>query len=209
MEKTYWTKVALEAQKQLQSQKIFDAKKHHFRHPKLSDLTFEKKEISLQNLTREERRKQFEQSRKERREKLNKLPYSELHNKLINKAYGKFVNSFKKSAIEAAHEAAIERIIIKKEIYNSMKEFAYDKDKPNLLIINTEYNWNIKQFMLIPSSHNMDTLRRIGIDMAEKLSVSMKNFFNIEIWEKSEYMSKLAGGRGNYRYEISRSKPVA
>ena len=64
--------------------------------------------------------------------------------------------------------------------------------------------------MLIPSSHNMDTLRKIGIDMSEKLSVSMKNFFNIEIWEKSEYMKKLAGDRfTNYRYTIGKTKSAA
>lgn len=208
--KSYWTEIGLAARKALQSQKIYDAKLHHKRHPKLSDLTFEKKEVTpLPELSREERRKKFEEQRKNKAEKLANLPYSDLHNKLVNNLYGRRVDAIKKSALEAAHEAAIERILIKRGIQASMKAFTNDKDKPNLLIVNKEYEWNISPFMTIPSSHNMDTLRKIGIDMAEKLSVSMKNFFNIEIWERSEYMSKLAGGRGNYRYEICRSKPAA
>ena len=75
----------------------------------------------------------------------------------------------------------------------------------NILIVKTENNWKINDFMCIPSSHDLDTLRRIGIDMANKLSISMKNFFSIEIWEKSEYIKKMTGDNtANYRYHIGR-----
>lgn len=201
----YWTEVGLAAKKELQSQKIYDVKKHHCRHPKLSDLTFEKAK-PLQERSKEEWKSLFKTMREEAKERKEKRPYSEYHKKLISNLYGNPVNSLKKSALEAAHEERIRSIILKKEIYNSMKAIIRDKDKPNLVIINKEYNWNITNFMCIPSSHDMDTLRRIGIEMAEKLSVSMKNFFDIEIWEKSEYMKHLAGERANYRYQICKTK---
>lgn len=201
----YWTEIGLAAKKDLQSQKIYDAKKHHRRHPKLSDLTFEKVNLP-QERNKEEWKALFKQMREEAKQRKEKRPYSEYHNKLVNNLYGNPVNSLKKSALEAAHEERIRSIIIKKEIYNSLKTITRDKDKPNLIIINKEYNWNITRFMCIPSSHNMDTLRRIGIEMAEKLSVSMKNFFDIEIWEKPEYMKHLAGEQANYRYQICKTK---
>lgn len=201
----YWTEIGLAAKKDLQSQKIYDAKKHHRRHPKLSDLTFEKVNPP-QERNKEEWKSLFKTMREEAKQRKEKRPYSEYHNKLINNLYGNPVNSLKKSALEATHEERIRSIIIKKEIHNSLKTITRDKDKPNLIIINKEYNWNITRFMCIPSSHNMDTLRRIGIEIAEKLSVSMKNFFDIEIWEKSEYMKHLAGEQANYRYQICKTK---
>ena len=209
--KSYWTEIGLAAREALQSQKIYDAKLHHKRHPKLSDLTFKKKEVTpLPELSREERRKQFEEQRKNKAEKLANLPYSDLHNKLVNNLYSKRVDAIKKSALEAAHEATIERIMIKRSIQASMKAFTNDKNKPNLLIVNREYEWNISPFMTIPSSHTIDTLRKIANDMASKLSISMKDFFNIEIWERSEYMKKLAGDRfTNYRYTIGKTKSAA
>ena len=64
--------------------------------------------------------------------------------------------------------------------------------------------------MTIPSSHTIDTLRKIANDMASKLSISMKDFFNIEVWERSEYMKKLAGDRfTNYCYTIGKTKSAA
>lgn len=211
MKQNYWTKIGLEAKKTLQAQKIFDAKKHHFRHPKLSDLTFEEKTTSLTILSREERRKKFEEERKNRIEKLKSIPYSELHNKLVNELYGNKVDAFKKNALIAAHEEAIRKIQIKRSIYRSMKAIDANKDKPNIVVINKAYGFgNISTFMTIPSSHDLDTLRRIGIEMSDKLSVSMKEFFNIEIWEKSEYMKRMAGDHlANYRYEIGKNKKLA
>lgn len=206
----YWTEAGLAAKKQLQSQKIYDKKAHHFRHPKLSDITFEIKEVeSLPELSREERRKDFLLKRKERTGKLENIPYSEFHNKLVNNLYGKRTDSIKKATLEAAHEEAIRQTIIKRNIQASMKTFINDKNKPNLLIVKRIYNWKISNFMTIPSSHNLDTLRRIGIEMADKLSISMKDFFDIEIWEKSEYMKKLAGGIANYRYQIGKNPQLA
>lgn len=204
--KSYWTEIGLAAKKALQSQKIYDAKLHHKRYPKLSDLTFEKKEVTpLPELSREERRKKFEEQRKNKTEKLANLPYSNLHNKLVNNLYSKRVDAIKKSALEAAHEAAIERIMIKRSIQASMKAFTNDKNKPNLLIVNKEYEWNISPFMTIPSSHTLDTLIKIAKEMAKKLTVSMKDFFTIEVWDRQEYMKKIAGDKmTNYRFSIGK-----
>lgn len=213
MSKYIWSETALAAREALKSQKILvkDKNTYHYRHPKLNEINFQQQGVvSLPELSREERRKKFEELRKSKADKLAELPFSDLHNKLINNLYGKRVDALKKSALEAAHEEAIRKIMIKRSIQASMKAFTTDKNKPNLLIVNREYNWNISAFMTIPSSHTIDTLRKIANDMANKLSVSMKDFFNIEVWEKSEYMKKLAGDRfTNYRYTIGKTKSAA
>lgn len=213
MSRYKWSEAAIAAKEALKNQKILVNNKgiHHYRHPKLNEIDFEPQGIvSLPTLSREERRKQFEEQRKNKAKKLANLPYSDLHNKLVNNVYSKRVDAIKKSALEAAHEAAIERILIKRGIQASMKTFTNGKNKPNLLIVNREHKWNISPFMTIPSSHTIDTLRKIANDMASKLSISMKDFFNIEVWERSEYMKKLAGDRfTNYRYTVGKTKSAA
>ena len=205
--KNYWTDIAIEARKSLQSQKIYDAKKHHTRHPKLSDLTFEEAKLP-QERSKEEWKELFKTMREEAKQRKESRPFSEFHNKLINNSYGRRTDYIKRSAIEAAHEHAIEQILIKRQIRNSLNAFKRDETKPNILIINKENNWNISTFMTIPSTHTLDTLYKIGMKLSEELSVSMKDFFNIEIWNRHEYMSKLAGDkRANYRYEIGKTKP--
>ena len=208
MSKYIWSEAALAAREALKSQKILvkDKNTYHYRHPKLNEINFQQQGvISLPELSREERRKKFEELRKSKADKLAELPFSDLHNKLINNLYGKQVDALKKSALEAAHEEAIRKIMIKRSIYASMKAFTTDKNKPNLLIINREYNWNISTFMTIPSSHILDTLIKIAKEMAKKLTVSMKDFFNIEVWDRQEYMKKLAGDKmTNYRFNIGK-----
>lgn len=198
----YWTKAGLDAKKALKSQKIKVGNK--FRHPKLNELSLQQvilpKERSL-----EEWKALFKQQREEAKKRKEERSFSELHNKLINKAYGKLIDSLHKSALEAAHEERIRRIILRRGITAHLRAFDKDTIKPNILIVKTENNWKINDFMCIPSSHDLDTLRRIGTDMANKLSTSMKNFFSIEIWEKSEYIKKMAGDNSaNYRYHIGR-----
>lgn len=212
----YWTEIALTAKKQLQSQKIFDAKKHHFRHPKLSEITFETKEVESQlELSREERRKDFLLKRKERKGKLENIPYSQFHNNLVNNLYGKRVDIIKKNALIAAHEETIRNLIIKKEVKRSLDAFKHDNNKPNLLVIrkhpvyDKSRSWDITPYMVIPSSQTLEELRRIGVELADKLTLSMKDFFNIEIWEKSQYMKHLSGERFcNCRYEIGKNKQL-
>ena len=208
MSKYIWSEAALAAREELKSQKILvkDKNTYHYRHPKLNEINFQQQGVvSLPELSREERRKKFEESRKSKADKLAELPFSDLHNKLINNLYSKQVDALKKSALEAAHEEAIRKIMIKRSVYASMKAFTTDKNKPNLLIINREYNWNISTFMTIPSSHTLDTLIKIAKEMAKKLTVSMKDFFNIEVWDRQEYMKKLAGDKmTNYRFNIGK-----
>lgn len=196
--------MGLAAKKELQSQKIYDAKKHHRRHPKLSDLTFEKAELP-QEKSKEEWKALFKQMREEAKKRKEERPYSENHKKWISNLYGKQVDALKKSAIEAAHERVIEQILIKKSVRESMKVFTKDSQKPNILIVNRENNWNISPFMTIPSSHTLDTLIKIAKEMAKKLTVSMKDFFTIEVWDRQEYMKKLAGDEmTNYRFSIGK-----
>ena len=207
----YWKEAGIAAHKKLQAQKIFDAKKHHFRHPKLSDLTFEEVKPQ-QERSKEEWKELCKQLQEEAKKRKEDRPFSTFHNELVSNLYGKRVDSLKKSTIIAAHEEAIRKMIIKKEIYESLKQIGYNKNKPNLIEINKEHDWNISTFMVIPSSHDMDTLRKIGIELANKLSISMKDFFDIKIWEKSEYEKKLAGRPINEyscRYHISRNKQLA
>lgn len=200
----YWTEMGLATKKELQSQKIYDAKKHHRRHPKLSDLTFEKVEPP-QERSKEEWKALLKQMREEAKKRKEERPYSENHKKWISNLYGKQVDALKKSAIEAAHERAIEQILIKKSIQASMKAFTKDSQKPNILIVNRENNWNISPFMTIPSSHTLDTLIKIAKEMAKKLTVSMKDFFTIEVWDRQEYMKKIAGDKmTNYRFSIGK-----
>lgn len=206
MENNYWTKAGLDTKKTLQAQKILVVKNgiHHYRHPKLSEISFEKKEINYQEKTREERRQEHLLKRKERKGKLENIPFSPLHNKLINKIYSTRTDSFKKAALEAAHENRIQEIIRKTAIYRTLKTFERNAIKPNLLIVKTEYNWKINTFMTIPSSLSLETLYKVGRDMCNKLKISMKNFFNIEIWEKEEYFKHMRGELATARYIINR-----
>ena len=206
MENNYWTKAGLDAKKTLQAQKILVVKNsiYHYRHPKLNEISFEKKEINYQEKTREERRQEHLLKRKERKGKLENIPFSPLHNKLINKIYSTRTDSFKKAALEAAHENKIQEIIRKTAIYRTLKTFERNAIKPNLLIVKTEYNWKINTFMTIPSSLSLETLYKVGRDMCNKLKISMKNFFNIEIWEKEEYFKHMRGELATARYIINR-----
>lgn len=200
----YWTERGLATKEALQSQKIYDAKKHHRRHPKLSDLVFKEAE-PLQEKSKEEWKALFKKMREEAKKRKEERSYSNYHNYLVSSLYGKRVDALKKSAIEAAHERTIERILIKRSIQATMKAFTRDSQKPNLLIVNREVNWKISPFMTIPSSHTLDTLIKIAKEMAKKLTVSMKDFFNIEIWDRQEYMKKLAGDKmTNYRFNIGK-----
>lgn len=200
----YWTERGLAAKEALQSQKIYDAKKRHRRHPKLSDLVFKEAE-PLQEKSKEEWKALFKKMREEAKKRKEERPYSNYHNYLVNSLYGKRVDALKKSAIEAAHERTIEQILIKRSIQATMKAFTRDSQKPNLLIVNKEVDWKISPFMTIPSSHTLDTLIKIAKEMAKKLTVSMKDFFNIEVWDRQEYMKKLAGDKmTNYRFNIGK-----
>lgn len=202
----YWTELGIASKKALYEQKIQVKNSSHRRHPKLSELTFESKSLTLQNLSKEEWKKRFKEEREKKKEKLENLPFSSYHQSLVNNLYGKADNSLKKNALIAAHEERIRSLIIKRSIQRSLKAIGVNKNKPNLLIINTEYDWKISTFMAIPSSHDLDTLFKIGKDMADKLSKSMKNFFSVEIWTNEAYMDKLAGGISGYRYRIGKSK---
>lgn len=206
MENSYWTKAGLDAKKALQAQKILVVSNgiRHYRHPKLNEISFEKKEINYQEKTREERRQEHLLKRKERKGKLENIPFSSLHNKLVNKVYSTRTDSFKKAALEAAHENKIQEIIRKTAIYHTLKTFERNAIKPNLLIVKTEYNWKINTFMTIPSSLSLDTLYKVGRDMCNKLKISMKNFFSIEIWEKEEYLRHISGELATARYIINR-----
>lgn len=206
MENSYWTKAGLDAKKALQAQKILVVKNgiHHYRHPKLNEISFEKKEINYQEKTREERRQDHLLKRKERKGKLESIPFSPLHNKLVNRVYSTRTDSFKKAALEAAHEAKINSLMIKKAIYNSTKALTRNAIKPNLLIVKTEYNWKISTFMTIPSSLSLETLYKIGRDMCNKLKISMKDFFSIEIWEKENYLEYVSGKLATARYIINK-----
>ena len=204
MENSYWTKAGLDAKKTLQAQKILVVKNgiHHYRHPKLNEISFEKKEINYQEKTREERRQEHLLKRKERKSKLENIPFSSLHNKLVNKTYSTRTDSFKKAALEAAHENRIQDIIRKTAIYRTLKTFERNAIKPNLLIVNTIYDHKISTFMTIPSSLSLETLYKIGRDMCKKLQISMKNFFNIEIWEKENYLEYISGKLATPRYTV-------
>lgn len=202
----YWTELGIASKKALYEQKIQVKNSSHRRHPKLNELTFESKSLTLQNLSKEEWKKRFKEEREKKKEKLENLPFSSYHQSLVNSLYGKVDNSLKKNALIAAHEERIRSLMIKQSIQKSLKAIGVNKNKPNLLIVNTEYDWKISTFMTIPSSHNLDTLFKIGKDMADKLSKSMKNFFSIEIWTNEAYMDKLAGGNSGYRYRIGKSK---
>lgn len=200
----YWTEIGLAAKKQLQSQKIKVGKS--YRHPKLNEITFEDEEvISLPTKSKEEYRKDFLLRRKEAKGKLENIPYSSYHNKLINQAYGKVNNALKKAAYKAAHEEHIKQLIIKRSIYLATKAFGYDSSKPNLLIINRcNKDWKVYNFMTIPSSLSLESLRHIGMNMRDKLINSLTDFFNIEIWERTQYIKHMKGELATYRYQISK-----
>ena len=187
----YWTKQGSDAKAYLKTEQAN------------KNLKYKKLEIEFIPPTNEELRKAHLEKRKKRVEKLESLPYSNYHNKLVSNLYGKRVDILKKNAIIAAHEEAIRNIMIKKSIRESLKAYTQNELKPNLLIVKQCFNYNdIRDFMIIPSSHSLDDLHKIGKKMYDTLKIAMPTFFHIEIWEKKEYMSAMSGGNGNYRYVI-------
>lgn len=148
-------------------------------------------------------RKLFLEKRQEKLEKLERIPFSDYHNKLVNTLYSSKKDSLKKAARKAAHEEKIKQISIKLTTQKLVKAFEHSsKNKQHLFIINVG-NWNIHTFATFHSSLSFEKLRKIGIELLPKIKKYISNFFDIEIWDKDEYLKRINGELATYRYQIS------
>lgn len=167
-----------------------------YRHPKLSDLTFENLPSKSKALTKEEKKKRFED-----------IPYSDKHNSLINKLYSKPNSIFKKQAEKAAHENKINNIMFKKKIHTLVNKQNYQSDCPNILIVQRKDSKGLPyDFSINASRKSLDELRKDGEALNKTLSKTMRDYFGIEIWERSNYLLKGTGVPTNYRYCIFKDK---
>lgn len=166
------------------------------RHPKLSDLTFENLLPKSKALSTEEKKERFE-----------KAPYSDKHNKLISSLYGKVNTIFKKQAEKAAHENKINNIMFKKKIHTLVNKQNYQKDCPNLLIVQRKDSKGLPyDFSINASRKSLEELRKDGEALNKTLSKTMRDYSGIEIWERSNYLLKGTGVPTNYRYCIYKDK---
>lgn len=117
-----WSKIALDAKKTLHDMKIrafhpYKKGDTHFlretyHHPKLSELTFEKKELKkYEPLTKEQQHEMHVKFKEEKAKKLESREFSLWHNKLIAKAFSTVNQRLKQAAEAAAHETKIQKLI--------------------------------------------------------------------------------------------------
>lgn len=167
-----------------------------YRHPKLNDLTFDNLPSKSKGLTKKEKKERFE-----------KAPYSDKHNNLINKLYGKPNSIFKKQAEKAAHENKINDIMFKKKIHTLVNKQNYQQDCPNLLIVKRKDSKGLPyDFSINASRKSLEELRKDGEALNKTLSKTMRDYSGIEIWERSNYLLKGTGVLTNYRYCIFKDK---
>lgn len=196
MKQTYWTEIGLAAKEALQSQKIYDSKTKHRRHPRLEDLVFSSTTKSL-DLTKEEWKERFTQEKAAKEKKLEDLPYSKKHDKLILSAYSGITNQFKQAAEKAAHEEKIKNMMIRLMMQKNIKLWNRQKNCPYLLIVQQKNSKTRKPYdsMVIPSSNDFNTLYSIGKNMSDTLTVANRNFHGIEIWDRLDYIDRMKGDK--------------
>lgn len=206
----YWTEMGLAAKKALQDQKIMDSKTKHYRHPQLKDLVFKSKTKSL-NLTKEEWKERFTQEKAAKEERMENLPYSRLHNKLILGAYAGIANSLKKAAEKSAHEERIKRIILRSGINEAIRLWNRQKNCPNLLVVQQKFSKDkgTHDSMVIPTSNSINTLYDIAMNMRTKLTIGSDTFTGIEIWDRKDYIDRMKGDKTKiWKYYIPRDRDV-
>lgn len=209
----YWKKSGIESKKVNQSNKIevtttFRGKdglmyeRVTFRHPTLKDIKLaipEKVKPST---------KSKEQYKIEKQEKLNNRSYSEKHNELVASLYMK-KDVFKQQALIAAHESKIANILSLKNFYKMRKLRDTKGNKPHVVIVKrTGSDWKPYDFSTITSFKPLEELWKEVREMADKLSVSMRNFAGIEIWERDEYLQKDKNPSASYRYHAYPDKSL-
>lgn len=161
-----------------------------FRHPKLSDLTFSKGKAISKGLTPEEKKT-----------RLDEAPYSEEHKQLIAGLYSKENRILKQQAFIGAHNEKIQNLMFKRSMHKLHTKQYNNRDCPNLLIIKRLDSKGLPyDFSINPSRKSLDELWKEAKAMSSTLTKTMRDFFSIEIWEKSEYISKVQGKLANYRY---------
>lgn len=165
-----------------------------FKHPTLKDITFSKPHIRNSGLTKEEKKERFD-----------KAPFSEYHNKLVNLTYSKENRIAKQQMQIAIHNEKIQKIIFKRAAHKLAVTKYNQGDCPNLLVIkmydsnNTPYD-----FSTTSSRLSLEELRKKAENMNSDFSKSIRNYAGIEVWEKTEYLKKYNGG--NYRFKIFKDK---
>ena len=148
-----------------------------FRHPKLKELSFTKKDPVVKEHPTEEITKEI---------RLDKIPFAEIHNKLVNNLYT-VPNRLKQAALEASHNAIIIKTINKmSEIKDTIKH-RYLKQKSNYYIQIYKYNqahtnsypfitkYINKPFKL--ANYTLETLHT-------KLMHNLKNYHYIALYDK-------------------------
>ena len=217
----YWTEMGLSAKKEHQRIKIettytyVDSKgiqrsRTTKRHPSLKDISFENKSPAKLTIgeSKEEYRKFIAQEKKQKKERLNNIPFSSYHTELVNNSYGKINNTLKQQSLLAAHNEKIEKLIFKKKQRQLFCKKQNKEDCPNLVIVNMLDSRDLPYcFSITPSRLSLDELFRIAKSMNSTMSKYPK-YFSTEIWEKSEYTRRMNTGIGNYRYNIYREKDM-
>lgn len=169
-----------------------------YRHPKLSDLTFESLPAKSFALTKEQKEERF-----------NNAKYSDKHDKLVSNLYGKINNIFKKQAEKAAHEDKINNIMFNKKVHTLVSKQRIKGEYPNLLIIQRKNSKGLPyDFSINPSRKTLEELRKDGEELNNTFSKTMRDYCGIEIWEKSRYELKGTGVPTNYRYCIFKNKEI-
>lgn len=201
----YWTKSGKSSKEANQSIKIAktvtytdksgtERTRTTFQHPTLKDITFSKPHIRNSSLTEEEKKERFD-----------KAPFSDYHDKLINSTYSRENRIAKQQMLKAIHDEKIQSIMFKKATYKLAVTKYNQGDCPNLLVVKLYDSNNLPyDFSSTPSRLSLEELRKKAEIMNLEFSKSIRNYAGIEIWEKSEHMKKYNGG--NYRFCIFREK---
>ena len=193
-----WSQVALDAKKALHDIKIrvfhpYKKGEDHFvretyRHPKLSDLTFETKKIENKTYTKEELHELHLQHKEEKQKKYEELEFSEFHHKLITEAYSCENQRLKQAARKAAHETKIQKLM---EELRKRKHARYKYRLEFRKLKGTEPIVFIKNYSNKALSYLSDVMDRLAV----KLVTKIEDFTSINIYDnKTDKLLKLSTG---------------
>ena len=183
----YWTKQGLASKEQNAKNKIIKStgKYTHYRHPGPNDIKVSKPEID--KLTKEQYRLLYNAEKANRLKRLTKMPFSDLHNKLIANLYSK-PNVLKQQALIAKHEEDIKRVAEHlKQVKLRWKKEYNEKAHNYIEICQKDSKGNDSVFMTVYSNKSVQKLKNLATHMVNSITTETGVKTTADVYSKSTY----------------------
>lgn len=159
-----------------------------YRHPKLSDLTFDIKEQKKPVLTKEEQHKLHVEVKTEKVKKLESREFSDWHKQLVAKAYSTENHRLKQAAEASAHEKKIQKLM---KFLREKKLAKYKYRLEFRKLIGSEPTVFITNY----SNKPLEYIKAVMDRMAQKLMMKIEDFISINIYDnKTDKLLTLCTG---------------